>query len=129
MLVTVLIQGSSVVGWLSPPPPPRLSQPPSALPSPDTTPDAMILPPVLHQVQRRPIGPGTPARATRGCCPHRPPRRRLTHGLYAVGRDLGDPDRYTVIYDIWNYRASPGFAEIILEETDTAQTDADRPAK
>jgi hypothetical protein len=44
--------------------------------------------------------------------------------------NLGDPDRYTLIYDVWNDRDSQGFAEIVLEdEADTAQTDAERPAK
>ena len=60
--------------------------------------------------------------------------RRMPHpekpGLYWAGRYLGGPDRYTLIYDVWNYRNSAGFAEIILEdETGTAQADAEKPAK
>jgi hypothetical protein len=37
-------------------------------------------------------------------------------GVYKEERLLGGPERYAVRYDIWNYRDSPAFAQIIILE-------------
>jgi hypothetical protein len=52
----------------------------------------------------------------------RPPGHRVkvtstatdNQGVYDEQRLLGDPEQYLVTYDVWNYRDSPSFAEIIL---------------
>jgi hypothetical protein len=35
-------------------------------------------------------------------------------GCYTERRNLGSAEHYTVVYDVWNHRDSPPFAEIIL---------------
>ncbi len=38
--------------------------------------------------------------------------------IYTEQRQLGDPGRYLVSYDVWNYRDSPAFAQIVLQDQD-----------
>lgn len=37
-------------------------------------------------------------------------------GVYTEERLLGGPERYLVTYDIWNYRDSPSFAQLVLTD-------------
>ena len=47
-------------------------------------------------------------------------------GVYHEQIQRGSAERYTVSYDVWNYRDSASFAKIIL--TDQAEKKADTPA-
>jgi hypothetical protein len=54
----------------------------------------------------------------------RPPGHRVkvtstaadNQGVYHEERLLGSPEHYLVTYDVWNYRDSPSFAEIVLTD-------------
>lgn len=37
-------------------------------------------------------------------------------GVYDEERLIGGPERYRVTHDVWNYRDSPTFAEIVLQD-------------
>lgn len=54
----------------------------------------------------------------------RPPLHRVVplsadsenQGVYTEQRQVGNAERYTVTWDVWNYRDSPAFAELVLDE-------------
>ena len=84
--------------------------------------DDQVTGPVLDAIVIRPRSHGRLYLPGEWSTSSRPPRHEVkvtssdpdNQGVYAEERLGGSAERSTVTYDVWNYRDSPAFAQIIL---------------
>jgi hypothetical protein len=86
--------------------------------------DDQVTGPVLDAIAIDPRSHGSLHMPGEHSAESRPPAHRISisstdpgnTAIYTEQRLLGDPGHYLVTYDIWNYRDSPAFAQIVRQD-------------